>query len=718
MSDLTPQQERDLDVARALATAGIPVFVAPEDWPEVRSAAVKGWQTTTPNPVYVDAWQPGKRLCAVMGHGLDLVDLDTRNGGDVAKLNGGMPKVYGVASTPSGGWHGFIKSLGVRSRDGVLPGIDVKAGDEEGQGRGFAFIAPTVKPSKVTGELRAYQWVRTPDLQALKAAAGDRSGEKLAAMVRAAHGSTRSGQGEFSWDEIKPSPWDDIAKALSIESGGRRLGAYKLACALRGRGGWRVGDALAYMRVTVWPLVDQQQSGHPLTDDEFKTAIRDAFTRHEDGPSAGGAQSETAASDADGDLWRRTELKHIRTFARARMAPPVVVLAVELARAICRTPEWVTLPPLIFSPASLNLAIAIVAESGAGKSGATRVATEAVRMSGGCDFKTHSIGTGQGLAHAYARFDSKEGVVRTAYSAMLVLDEVAHLAGHARQNGSTILAELRRFLMGEPLGHLYVDLYKRVELPAHSYRGAVIIGVQPAKADALLDDVDAGTPQRFGWFPATDPTAGDDMPDSPQPLTWQAPDWDRRQAGPDRLLHLRVCDEAAAAIREGHRQRARGEGDPLDGHRLLTRERFAAGFALLAGHAHTEGVTADDWALAGTLLAISDRTRARVVDRLARARAEQNRRRGEDEAERAAIIGERTADAELKRACRYITRKLSREGGWVNGGPLRSSLPGPLRPLFDAAIDALLEAGQIEVEHVAGQGRPGVRYRLAEGVAA
>jgi hypothetical protein len=395
------------------------------------------------------------------------------------------------------------------------------------------------------------------------------------------------------------------------------------------------------------------------------------------------------------------------------MAPPVAVLVGVLARVICRTPEWVTLPPLIFSPASLNVAIAIVGESGAGKSGATRVAAEAVQMTGGYDFHTHSIGTGQGLAHAYARFDNKEGVVRTAYSAMLTLDEVAHLAGHARQNGSTILAELRRFLMGEPLGHLYVDLYKRVELPANSYRGAVIIGVQPAKADAILDDVDAGTPQRFGWFPATDPTAGEDMPDCPQPLAWQAPEWDRRAAGPDRLLHLRVCDEAVTAIREAHRQRARGESDPLDGHRLLTRERFAAGFALLAGHALTEGITADDWALAGTLLIISDLTRAQVVDRLTRARTEQNRQRGEAEAERATIVGERTAHAELKRACRYITRKLSREADWVNGAPLRASLPGPLRPLFDAAVEVLIEAGQIEMERVTGGGTPGARYRLA-----
>jgi hypothetical protein len=624
---------------------------------------------------------------------LAVVDLDVKDGqdgpGEWKKLTEGktIPATFYVR-TPSGGWHLWFRDPESKYRlsaSQVAQGVDVRAG-------GGYVLAPASD---------GYTWYAEAPL----------SLDDIPAMPDGIIPTSNGGGTTGHWKKLDRGTLDprDLAALEALESLGGH-GAYlsdghvtvtrpgKIAGASASIG--FIGPGIVKVFTPNWPPL---QEGAVYDADQLV-----AFVRPRADPTP----------DADADLWRRPELGHIRNFARARMAPPVVVLADILARVICRTPEWVTLPPLIFSPASLNAAIAIVGESGVGKSGAIRVAAEAVQMTGGCDFKTHSIGTGQGLAHAYARFDHKEGLVRTAYSAMLVLDEVAHLAGHARQNGSTILAELRRFLMGEPLGHLYVDLYKRVELPAHSYRGAVIIGVQPAKADALLDDSEGGTPQRFGWFPATDPTAGDDMPDCPPPLTWQAPAWDRRRAGPDRLLYLRVCDEAAAAIREAHRQRARGQGDPLDGHRLLTRERFAAGFALLAGHALAEGITADDWALAGTLLAISDRTRAQVVDRLARARAEQNRQRGEAEAERAAIIVERTADADLKRACRYITRKLSRAAGWVNGGLLRSSLPGPLRPLFDAAIDALLEAGQIEVEHVAGQGRPGVRYRRAEGVAA
>jgi hypothetical protein len=179
----------DLDIARALAAAGIPVFVAYPD-PEGRTKSgratgyslPKEWETTTPNPAYVNAWKPGRALVAVMGCGLDLVDIDPRNGGDLATLGGIMPEVLGEAASPSGGEHHFVRSMGVRSRDDVLPGIDVKAGVEGAAGRGFAFIAPTIRKSKVTGQPAAYRWIRRPDLSRLSHE--DKSGERLAELVR------------------------------------------------------------------------------------------------------------------------------------------------------------------------------------------------------------------------------------------------------------------------------------------------------------------------------------------------------------------------------------------------------------------------------------------------------------------------------------------------------------------------------------------------------
>jgi hypothetical protein len=107
-ADVKDSVQADLDTARELAAAGIPVFVAyPDPEGKTQSGRTTGyslpkkWQTTAANPAYVNAWRPGRALCAVMGCGLDVVDIDPRNGGDLAALNGIMPGVLGVAATPS-----------------------------------------------------------------------------------------------------------------------------------------------------------------------------------------------------------------------------------------------------------------------------------------------------------------------------------------------------------------------------------------------------------------------------------------------------------------------------------------------------------------------------------------------------------------------------------------------------------------------------------------
>ncbi len=88
-----------------------------------------------------------------------------------------------MTATPSEGRHLFIKSLGVGSRDGIMPGIDIKAGRPDGTGRGFAFIAPTIRRSKTTGELVSYEWLSPPNLTDMET---DNSGETLRHRVEAA----------------------------------------------------------------------------------------------------------------------------------------------------------------------------------------------------------------------------------------------------------------------------------------------------------------------------------------------------------------------------------------------------------------------------------------------------------------------------------------------------------------------------------------------------
>ncbi|HEU4567682.1 MAG TPA: phage/plasmid primase, P4 family, partial [Marmoricola sp.] len=215
---MTPEQTEALEIARALTGVGIPVFVAPPDASSTTGYRLpNGWQQTRPDPRVVDAWQPGWALAVVMGHGLDLLDVDPRNGGDLVVLNGSTPTSYGAALTPSGGVHSFIRSLGVRSRDNVAPGIDVKAGDAEGKGRGFAFIAPTVKTSKTTGEPATYRWVSVPDVTRLAAVlrgeTADETGARLRAMIEAAR-AAHAGRGDG--EAYDGPPFEQLPEALQV----------------------------------------------------------------------------------------------------------------------------------------------------------------------------------------------------------------------------------------------------------------------------------------------------------------------------------------------------------------------------------------------------------------------------------------------------------------------------------------------------------------------
>lgn len=177
---MTPEQEAALAVARDLARAGVPLFLALAD--EGRPTGFQepyGWNRAEPDPTVPDHWRPGMALCAVMGRALDLVDVDPRNGG---ALRDDLPRAYLEAETPSGGRHLFVAPLGLESRDNAWPGVDYKGGAPDGSGRGYAFIAPTVRASKVDGAERPYRWLRVPAPVAVDPE--DASGRALADRVR------------------------------------------------------------------------------------------------------------------------------------------------------------------------------------------------------------------------------------------------------------------------------------------------------------------------------------------------------------------------------------------------------------------------------------------------------------------------------------------------------------------------------------------------------
>ena len=195
---------------------------------------------------------------------------------------------------------------------------------------------------------------------------------------------------------------------------------------------------------------------------------------------------------------------------------------------------------------------------------------------------------------------------------------------------------------------------RRRRLPANSYRLCVVAGVQPKLSDVLLSDTDAGTPQRWLWLPATD-TSWDAPPtDWPTPIRWEFPrHWPDHD--PDGRIRFTLPDEAAAAIREARIRTLRDEGDPLDGHRLLTREKVAAALALLHGET---SITSQWWALAGLVMHRSDVTRARCAAALASKAEAEQRGRGRLDAAREAGAREARTDEAVKHA-RLVWRTVA-----------------------------------------------------------
>ncbi len=304
---------RALQVARRLIDCGVPVFAAPPaigtdgTWDPAGGHNGCGywlppaWEKTVPTEHWLDpngpigdrAHRPGWALCAVMGHKLDLLDVDPRNGGDTTRQGlvaaGMWPTVYAVAETPSGGTHEFVAPLGAGSRDGVRDGLDVKGGLPDGTGRGFAFIAPTVKLSKVTGEIASYRWTVEPaDLDT----AGDDSGAAVAELVRQAKARNNGQVDGDAFAGVDGKTWPHTGP---IPDGKRHPALVSYAGSLRRRD-VHLDEALVLFRLR-WQDCEQPPAArYPCTWDEAQEKLRDVYTRYVpgEGPEPAEAEDDTA----------------------------------------------------------------------------------------------------------------------------------------------------------------------------------------------------------------------------------------------------------------------------------------------------------------------------------------------------------------------------------------------------------------------------------------
>jgi hypothetical protein len=117
----------------------------------------------------------------------------------------------------------------------------------------------------------------------------------------------------------------------------------------------------------------------------------------------------------DDEFWdARYSLKHVRTVARARRVSPWAALGIALTRVIVAIAPHIQLPALVGGQMSLNLFLALVGRSGAGKDAALAIGDAAIGV-GPVEIRTP--GSGEGIAHCFVtRTTASSSTPRPCYS--------------------------------------------------------------------------------------------------------------------------------------------------------------------------------------------------------------------------------------------------------------------------------------------------------------
>lgn len=418
----------------------------------------------------------------------------------------------------------------------------------------------------------------------------------------------------------------------------------------------------------------------------------------------------------------RPELAQLRDFARSRRVGPWSMFGAVLARAVAVIPPSVVLPALRGGHGSLNLFVALVAPSGKGKGTSEAAADDAVNTDP--EVHTATPGSGEGILKEYA-YKKRTEQVDVRNSVLFTVAEIDSLAALKNRSGSTLMPELRKAWMGEPLGFGYAADDKKFAIKRHRYRMTMVVGVQPGRSVALFEDADGGTPQRFLFFPTTDPN----RPEEARPVNVEAVKLRRWPGGvlvtdgrephehrttgsseteysfdlealqlnvkadPDSFHVLRVAQVIVDAIdAETERDLDGTYGDDLDSHGLMMRLKVAAALMWLNGR--TEAITEDDWQLAGIVKAVSDRTRALTVGDLRHRAERSNDARAQAEARREVVKTDTLAEERLARAV-VLVRKHVQEAGRITRKAGRLKLKNDLRDFYDDAVDRLVDAGVV-----------------------
>lgn len=676
-----------LDLALRLIDAGIPVLVVRDGY-----KFPQDWELAAPDRDSVTGYREGRdSLVMVSGHGIDVVDEDSKAGGSVDALPDFTN--YGVVRTPSGGRHFYVPSSGIGTRR--LPAVgDYQGGREDGSSRGLVFLPGSVRRKYPDGGYEVVEEIRiaeclvgapNPELdEALGADTGvlptyiDDSPERsepglhpyAEAVISRELGRLTALQ-EDGWDG---EPWDSTV--------------YQVACNLieMANSNW-TGYDLAAAEVDLMERAPVDPDFGPREHQEkWSSALQKVGN--------GGRRNPDSAHD----IWDASPvLKHIQRAAHARMVGSGALLCYVLGRVLAECPPHVVLPPVVGSAAPLNLAFAIVGKSGTGKSGAGRVSADLMDL--GQDHLETGVGSGEGLIESFLEPDPdspRAGAKRLVSppSRILEIDEIGRLGSVAKREGSSMMHVLRSGLTGGALKTSNATTERVRNVPAGVYRLVVLAGVQPELSDVLLGEANAGTPQRFCWVSSTDPTVPETPPEWPGALGWSPMRLDLM--GPTEIDYP---DHIKAEIKR-ERWRAvtdQKDVDPLHGHRMLTQLKVAAALALL----HEEDRISDGWwEIAAHLMRWSEKEQHRCLRALREANERKAAARG-----RQLVVEQTVVQRSVTAKCGdAILRALDR--GLETWREIRSALTPVNRDVMEEAVELLVRDGKVAVEEGEYRGHP------------
>lgn len=642
------ERSQALNIARAMASAGVPIFVAPpcagESCSEDCQEKTRGkgnpsgfhlparWHATVADPSVVGRWRPGWALCAVGGHVCDFLDIDPRNGGvashEALVKAGRWPKVYGRQMTPSGGVHDLIAPLRTGKTQSLVPGIDLQGGRADGTGRGFVFLAPTERASKVDGRRRTYRWRTIPDLKALVSSAGsDNSGAHLASFVPVRVAAPHASAHPPGWrpanifcdhtvesaDQAIEKITTEVTEAASESWDGFRDVLMRASFTLGGFvGGGHLSEGGAASKLTE----AIEEAGHSPDENDLlwiEQGLTDGSARPiwvrapdrevaSERPLSGGR-----ATNLPDEFWRsRKTLEAIRRAAHARARSADAVLGEFLARLSSILPGTLRIDTGIAMPAACNYYSILLGTAGTGKSTAAAVAESLFPPMYDSDSIAHPLGSGQGIAAAYGSVVDGE-FRQNSCKAFFFADEGAALLASTHNRESTTLATLREAWTGRTFGqrNATAALNRRVS----DYSLGLWVGMQPTHAAELFSEthVDDGTLARFVWFSAIDPAIPARVKDTDDlSVPWDlGVAWNAREITVPQWIkdELRAND---IAVNAGTLVRGPGQE-----HRGVLQVKTAVLLAILDGR---HDINTEDWALAAMVLDTSDAVAQSVRD--------------------------------------------------------------------------------------------------------